>query len=181
MDDTPVLARDTWQNTVDIAGADFRICAPADPDCTGGGTTIDGDETDGVDDLDASSAGQEAAGLTIDKRVREVTPGPVDCATGNYIDGPPPSYGPGDTVCWQLRIDFAALLDSGDPLLTDFLPPGVTYVPRLRRGDPGQHRHIDVLGRRRGQRPCSPGTSAATWTPATSCSSGASRPWWSTA
>jgi len=127
--DQPVRARDTWENTVDIAGADFRICAPSDPDCTGTGAKIDGDETDGVDDIDTSSAGQEAGGLTIDKRVREAVPTPVDCATGAYVNGPTPSYGPGDTVCWQLRIDFASLLDSGDPELTDFLPEGVSYVP----------------------------------------------------
>jgi uncharacterized repeat protein (TIGR01451 family)/fimbrial isopeptide formation D2 family protein len=126
--DDPVLTRDTWQNTVAVAGADFRICAPADPDCTGAGAKIDGDEVDGGDDLDGSAAGQEAGGLTIDKTVREATPVPVDCATGNYVDGPAPEYGPGDTVCWQLRIEFAALLDSGEPVLTDFLPPGVSYV-----------------------------------------------------
>jgi uncharacterized repeat protein (TIGR01451 family)/fimbrial isopeptide formation D2 family protein len=127
-DDDPVLARDTWQNTVAVAGADFRICAPADPDCTGAGSKIDGDEVDGGDDVDGSAAGQEAGGLTIDKTVREAAPVPVDCATGNYVDGPAPEYGPGDTVCWQLRIEFAALLDSGEPVLTDFLPPGVSYV-----------------------------------------------------
>jgi uncharacterized repeat protein (TIGR01451 family)/fimbrial isopeptide formation D2 family protein len=125
----PVLARDSWTNKVDIAGADFRICAPSDPDCTGGGAKIDGDEPDGVDDIDTSSASQQAGGITIDKKVREATPTPVSCATGAYVDGPAPTYGPGDTVCWQLRIDFATLLETGDPELTDFLPAGVSYVP----------------------------------------------------
>ena len=41
-------ARDSWENTVDILGADFRVCAPADPDCEGAGMPIDGDETDGL-------------------------------------------------------------------------------------------------------------------------------------
>jgi uncharacterized repeat protein (TIGR01451 family)/fimbrial isopeptide formation D2 family protein len=127
--DQPVRARDAWENTVDIAGTDFRICVPSDPDCTGAGAKIDGDEPDGVDDIDTSSAGQEAGGITIDKKVREAEPTPVDCATGAYVDSPTPSYGPGDTVCWQLRVDFAALLDSGVPVLTDFLPEGVSYVP----------------------------------------------------
>ena len=126
----PVLANDSWENTVSIAGADFRICTPASPeDCTAGGTQIDGDELDGTDDPDTSAAGQQAGDIDIDKKVREATPTPVDCATGNYVDGPPPSYGPGDRVCWQLRIDFAALLDTGTPELTDFLPPGTSYVP----------------------------------------------------
>src|SRR5918992_2620525 len=128
-DANPVLAEDSWTNGVSIAGQDFRICAPADPDCTGAGTTIDGDEVDGQDDLDTSSAGQEAGGIAIDKKVREATPGVVDCATGTYVDGPPPNYGPGDTVCWQLRVDFASQLDTGEPTVTDFMPPGVTYVP----------------------------------------------------
>jgi large repetitive protein len=125
----PVLAEDSWQNGVSIAGRDFRTCAPADPDCEGSGTPIDGTEVDGEDDLDTSSAGQQAGGITIDKKVREATPGMVDCATGAYVDGPPPSYGPGDHVCWQLRVDFASLLDTGEPTLTDFLPPGTSYVP----------------------------------------------------
>ena len=128
-DANPVLAEDAWENSVDIAGTDFRICAPSDPDCTGAGTKIAGDEPDGVDDVDTSSAGQQAGGIVIDKKVREATPVPVDCATGTYVDDPAPNYGPGDTVCWQLRIDFAGLLDTGEPELTDFLPPGSTYVP----------------------------------------------------
>ena len=128
-DANPVLAEDSWENSVDIAGTDFRICAPSDPDCTGAGTKIAGDEPDGVDDVDTSSAGQHAGGIVIDKKVRESTPVPVDCDTGTYVDDPAPKYGPGDTVCWQLRIDFAALLDTGEPELSDFLPPGSTYVP----------------------------------------------------
>ena len=124
-DDGPVLTRDSWVNHVSVLGADFVICAPADPDCTGTGTPIDADEPDGIDDLDESSAGQEAGGVTIDKRVAQASP--VSCAAGIYVDGPPPLYGPGDRVCWKVRVDFAGQLDSGLPQVTDFLPVGTAY------------------------------------------------------
>ena len=131
-DDTPILARDSWTNGVEIEGLTSRICAPADPDCTGAGIKIDGDAPEQVVATDASAARQEAGGVTIDKRVRAATPTPVSCDPsdpGAYVNGPPPSYGPGDRICWQLRIDFPTTLDSGDPELTDFLPPGTAYVP----------------------------------------------------
>jgi large repetitive protein len=131
-DDSPILARDSWTNGVEIDGMTSRICAPADPDCTGTGIKIDGDSTDPVEATDSSAARQEAGGVTIDKRVRAATPTPVSCDPsdpGVYVNGPPPSYGPGDRICWQLRIDFPTTLDSGHPELTDFLPPGTSYVP----------------------------------------------------
>ncbi|HWI22285.1 MAG TPA: isopeptide-forming domain-containing fimbrial protein [Baekduia sp.] len=125
----PILARDSWENSVDITGLTSRICTPNDPVCSGGGTKIDGDAPEQIQAIDTSAARQAAGGVSIDKTVRESAPAPVNCATGNYIDGPPPNYGPGDRICWQLRIDFATSLDSGQPELADFLPPGTTYVP----------------------------------------------------
>lgn len=126
-DDDPVLTRDSWVNRVSVLGADYLRCVPADPDCTRGGREIDADETGGTDDVDASSAGQSAGGVKIDKRVAESQAGPVSCDKGTYVDGPAPRYGPGDRVCWTVRVDFANLLDSGSPRVTDFLPPGSVY------------------------------------------------------
>ncbi len=124
---TPVLARDSWENSVSIAGADFIRCAPADPDCTGTGTKIDADEIDGEDDIDESSAGQAASGPSIGKQVS--TPGavPLDCAAAGYVDTVASSYGPGDRVCWLLRVDFPSALDTGGATVHDFVPPGSTY------------------------------------------------------
>ncbi len=127
-DDKPVLTEDSWHNDVTVTGADYAICAPNDPDCTQGGTRIPSDEPDGTDDTDVSSASQQAGGVTIDKKVRETTPLPIDCATGAYVDGPAPQYGPGDTVCWKVRVNFASKLFSGTPRVADFLPPNQSYV-----------------------------------------------------
>jgi fimbrial isopeptide formation D2 family protein/uncharacterized repeat protein (TIGR01451 family) len=132
----PVLTGDSWTNKVEIAGADFARCAPADPTCTGAGTKIASEETEGTDDFDVSSASQQAGGVTIDKTVRENNGKlvPTNCedeAAGEYVQGlaaPFPLYGPGDKICWQLRVNFAANLYAGTPTVTDFLPPNEKYL-----------------------------------------------------
>jgi large repetitive protein len=131
----PILTRDSWTNTVDIAGEDFAICAPNDPLCTKGQSKIFTQEAEGVDDLDHSEAGQEAGGVTIDKSVRDNTTAlvPGDCS-GTYVgltgESPVkvPKYRPGDKVCWQLRVNFASDLYAGAPTVTDFLPPDEKYI-----------------------------------------------------
>jgi uncharacterized repeat protein (TIGR01451 family)/fimbrial isopeptide formation D2 family protein len=132
----PVLTGDRWTNRVDVAGDGFRICAPGDPLCAGVGTPIPGEFVDGTPILDESSAGQRAGGVTIDKTVLDAPANarPIDCATGAYVgtgtsDYTRPAYGPGDRICWQLRVDFATKLFTGNPTLRDFLPPGVVYDP----------------------------------------------------
>ncbi len=70
--------------------------------------------------------------MTIDKTVREDTGGtvPADCE-GTYVQGtaaPLPLYAPGDKICWQLRVNFAANLFAGTPAVTDFLPPNEKYL-----------------------------------------------------
>lgn len=126
-DAAPVLSHDSWKNTVDILGADFTRCAPADPTCTGAGTKIFHTEIDGVDDVDASSAGQAAGGPVLDKKVSLPVVGTLDCSTASYIDTTAVRYGPGDRVCWRLRLDFPASLDTTHVPLADFLPAGVLY------------------------------------------------------
>ena len=51
----------------------------------------------------------------------------MSCATGSYSDGPAGPYGPGDRICYRLRVDFPGALDTGTPTVTDFLPPGTEY------------------------------------------------------
>ena len=133
-DQRPVLARDSWTNTVDLLGKDYQRCvAPAD--CDPVGTKLDTTpglpaepDADGTDDVDASSASQSAGSPTIDKTIRAaggVTP--VSCGTGTYSDLVAGPYGPGDRICFKLRVDFPALLDTGNPTVTDFLPTGTTF------------------------------------------------------
>jgi uncharacterized repeat protein (TIGR01451 family)/fimbrial isopeptide formation D2 family protein len=132
----PILTGDSWTNKVEIAGADFARCAPADPTCTLGQPKIASEEAEGTDDFDASSASQQAGGVTIAKTVRENNgkPVPVNCedeAAGEYVQGlaaPFPLYGPGDKICWQLRVNFAANLYAGTPTVIDFLPPNEKYL-----------------------------------------------------
>ncbi len=133
-DDRPVLARDSWQNTVDLLGKDFQRCvAPAD--CDPVGAKIDTTpglpaepDADGTDDVDASAASQSAGSPSIDKTIRAAGGAtPVDCGTGTYSDVTAGPYGPGDRVCFRLRVDFPSLLDTGDPTVTDFLPTGTTF------------------------------------------------------
>jgi uncharacterized repeat protein (TIGR01451 family)/fimbrial isopeptide formation D2 family protein len=132
----PVLTGDSWTNRVDVTGDGFRICGPGDPLCDAGGTPIPGEFVDGTAIRDASSAGQRAGGVTIDKTVLDAPSSarPIDCTTGVYVgtgtsDDTRPVYGPGDRICWQLRVDFATTLFTGNPTLRDFLPPGVIYDP----------------------------------------------------
>jgi large repetitive protein len=127
----PILTGDHWANGVEILGADFARCAPADPTCTKGEPKIFHEEAEGTDDTDVSSAEQRAGGVEIDKTVREDTgPVPANCE-GTYVDGktaPLPRYAPGDKICWQLRVDFASNLYAGEPTVTDFLPPSEKYL-----------------------------------------------------
>jgi uncharacterized repeat protein (TIGR01451 family)/fimbrial isopeptide formation D2 family protein len=137
----PVLTGDSWTNNVDVTGVGFRICAPSDPLCTGAGTPIPGSFVDGTPIPDESSAGQRAGGVTIDKTVLDAPANarPIDCTTGAYVgvgtaDYTRPTYGPGDRICWQLRVDFSTKLFTGNPTLRDFLPPGVEYDPTQPAG-----------------------------------------------
>jgi fimbrial isopeptide formation D2 family protein/uncharacterized repeat protein (TIGR01451 family) len=129
----PVLTGDSWTNTVGIAGDDFARCAPGEPNCEGPTPAkIFHEETDGTPDTDVSAASQEAGGVTIKKTVRENEGMVPENCDGNYVEGkvaPLPLYGPGDKVCWTLRVNFASDLYAGTPVVTDFLPPDEQYVP----------------------------------------------------
>ena len=145
------------QNTVDLLGKDYQRCvAPAD--CDPVGTKIDTTpglpaepDADGTDDVDASSASQSAGSPTIDKTIRAAGGAtPVSCGTGTYSDLAAGPYGPGDRICFKLRVDFPALLDTGNPTVTDFLPTGTTFESYTVTAE--QHRH-DQAVHGRGRRP----------------------------
>jgi uncharacterized repeat protein (TIGR01451 family)/fimbrial isopeptide formation D2 family protein len=131
-DKAPVLTGDHWSNEVKLLGADYARCTPDRTEtCDTGGAPIFHDEVNGEDDKDESSAEQKAGTLKIDKSVRQ-NDGlePVNCE-GTYVDGltTMPRYRPGDEVCWQLKVEFDSNLFSGEPVVTDFLPPGQRFIP----------------------------------------------------
>lgn len=128
-DDTPVLARDAAGNDVALSGTDFVRCAPpgaADACVPNGPGEIDHDELSGTPDEDTSSAGQQALGASIDKRVDDA-PNTADCLTGSYVDSPPTAVSPGDSICFRVRMDFPSAPQTGSVTVTDFIPPGTTY------------------------------------------------------
>jgi uncharacterized repeat protein (TIGR01451 family)/fimbrial isopeptide formation D2 family protein len=131
-DKAPVLTGDHWKNEVELLGADYARCTPDKTEtCDTGGTPIFHEELNGEDDEDKSSAEQKAGTLSIDKSVRQNDGAkPVECE-GTYVDGltTMPRYRPGDEVCWQLKVEFDSNLFSGEPTVTDFLPPGQRFIP----------------------------------------------------
>jgi hypothetical protein len=124
VDATEVLANDSWTNAATVSGNDFVICTGGSgaTDCAGG-TKIDHDEADGQPDLDAASATQTADGPTLDKKVAVSG---IDCDAATYSSSDQ-HYGPGDRICWKLRMDFPAGTPTGNVQVTDFLPLGHTY------------------------------------------------------
>ena len=137
-DDTPILANDAATNSVALTGDDFIICAPGQPDlgapgCSGAGAAkIDADEADGTEDRHSADAGQAAPAPSIDKRVNDTANADLlgSClSSGTYVDSPPPTAAPGDHVCFRLRMDFPARVETGTVAVTDFVPPGTTYLP----------------------------------------------------
>lgn len=107
-DDTPVVARDSWVNTVALTG------------------TVDGRPV-----LDDSSAGQKAGPVSIVKEVATRPPAGV-CGDGSLLTWTAPLVRPvhhvGDRVCWRLTVDYPTDLDTFDSDIQDYLPPGHSYT-----------------------------------------------------
>ena len=123
-DQGPILAHDSATNSASLAGVALPRCtAPGAPDCSPAGPTIDHDAPLRRPVTDAASAGQSAPLPSIDKQIAQSG---IDCATATYTNTTP-SYLPGDRICWQLRVDFPAGVDTTSPTVNDFLPPTVTY------------------------------------------------------
>ncbi len=121
LDAAPVLNYDSWTNHVTVSGPNFVITDT-------NGDLIDHDGPDSGPTTDVSSATQTAGGPSIDKQVASPTGlNPVSCA-GVYLNTIASSYGPGDIVCWQLTVNFAAGVHAKDSVVTDFLPTGSQYV-----------------------------------------------------
>lgn len=123
---TPILARDSASNKVNLTGDAFSRCiAPGTPDCSATGPRIWGPAGDPEPVVDASAAGQSAPSVVLKK---EVADSGINCETAAYGKNLP-VYLPGDKVCWRLTIDFPARVDTKELNVTDFLPVGTTFIP----------------------------------------------------
>ncbi len=122
-DDTPVTAGDTVRNAAQV-GADARVICAGGVACPAGAPTGDEIDHDGAltthltDDAEATLAGASA---TADK---QVALSGTNCTTAAYSQGVP-AYAPGDRVCWLVRVDFPAGVQSATTQLTDQLPAGL--------------------------------------------------------
>jgi fimbrial isopeptide formation D2 family protein/uncharacterized repeat protein (TIGR01451 family) len=132
-DSTPVLSNDAVTNNIDTHGASFIRCEGGNPDCDSPapGTKISSDWHDGDQVTDVSGSGKAATGPVLEKTVAANYPAGGDCtnlaaaAYGKTV----PAYGPGDKVCWRLRVVFPANLDTHSLNVNDLLPSGIDYVP----------------------------------------------------
>ena len=141
----PTSSGDTYTNTVSLVGttdtrADVNAPSPTGP------LTVE----------DNSSATQSSTQPSIDKRIKPnvsgalgyrceqgtgtFTPGaPVNVAgAAEYVDpatAAPPltadqiSFRKGSIVCFLLRVEFPSQSQTRNPVVTDFLPAGTSYVP----------------------------------------------------
>jgi uncharacterized repeat protein (TIGR01451 family)/fimbrial isopeptide formation D2 family protein len=139
---TPTLVGDSLNNTTQITGTVNGTCydgspsAPTpDPTCTGTSpTVIYSGESTPTTATNGSGAGQTAAQPVITKRVSQaVAPGgTLNCSTATYLTsssvGYPPTYEAGDTICFQLEVDFPLGLYAHNSEVTDFMPPNTSYV-----------------------------------------------------
>lgn len=145
-DASPVLAADTAFNDVLVEGDDFIICAPGAPSpCPiGDPNKIDADEPDGTRDTDISHAEQTGAAPTIDKAVASV-PNQTPCPTGAgaYVQTGVTGR-PGQRICYRLRMDFPASIETGGVEVQDFVPPGTTYVAGSTVATPANDVVIDT-------------------------------------
>ncbi len=126
-DTTPLLSRDSVTNSVSVA-ANARVICDGGIACPSGAPT--GNEIANFGTLsaaasDISSDTITAAAPVLDKQVASTS---ADCTAATYNDGSPaPSYRPGDRICWLLRIDYPAGLDTSAATVSDFLPPSLTF------------------------------------------------------
>ena len=134
-DDTEVLANDDWQNTVHTDGTNHTRTANGQP--------IDHDAGyDGVTIIDDSQSGQAASGTTVEKFVSKdgvASTSPCPTSTSSYTksSAEAQNYGPGDVVCYRIRIQFSSSTDTKIDPITDFLPASEDYVTGSTIGLPG--------------------------------------------
>ncbi len=118
---TPTVAGDSFVNVVTGSATSVPTAGSPDP-------------APPVTVSDTSSATLSSSGPTLDKQISAAVapPGPLSCATATYLDPTAspdtrPQYEKGDRVCFKLRVNFPANVQTRNPAVADYLPPGVTY------------------------------------------------------
>ena len=131
---TPVLSGDSITNSAGVSGTDFVRCTGgAGPEDCIAGTPISHDSvtsngtTEETVGTDAATAGQAAPEPAIEKEVASALPVDGSCADATY-QTTVATYGPGDEICWLLRVAFPAGTDTSVSTLNDFLPDGITPI-----------------------------------------------------
>ncbi|MDQ2699924.1 MAG: hypothetical protein M3Y23_01200, partial [Actinomycetota bacterium] len=127
--DTPILAKDGINNKVELTADAFSRCtSTGEPDCSVTGPIIYNSLGQPEKVVDASSAGQAAPSVVLNKEVAQNDENATNCSAATYVSTIP-TYHPGDQVCWRLTIDFPANVDTKELRVTDFLPRNTVYVP----------------------------------------------------
>ena len=112
----PTASGDSFTNKVTLAGQTAKV--PANE--TG---------TDPVAITDASQAGLSTDAPTLDKQIGTYA-SPMTCSSADYTNtgtAGETTFKKGDRVCFKIRVDFSSANSTRDPVVTDFLPDGVTY------------------------------------------------------
>lgn len=80
---------------------------------------------------DSGSATISAGGPAIDKKVAENNVTPMSCGAAGltYVDDIGNAFGPGDRICFKLRMNFVPKLFTGTTTISDFFPPGIVLDP----------------------------------------------------
>lgn len=142
VDAAPILAHDRGRNDVSVVGETTIICAgtPAAPcpEDDPGKIITGADLIDTRTDIDDSAAFQDSDGPTIEKLVAP-TANVADCSAVDGYGDAAPLARPGDTVCWRLIVTFPDDINTGGVTVTDFIPPGSTYVAGSTEITSGQH------------------------------------------
>ncbi len=130
---TPVASNDSYTNIADVAA----------------NVTVITDNTGTTEVLplgDESAASQSAPGPTILKDVSVPSGvGTLTCGDGAGISFDPVSTGdhrPGDRVCYRLKVNFPAELDTINPIIDDYLPDGFV----VESWAAGANNNVDFTG-----------------------------------
>jgi large repetitive protein len=132
---TPTLTGDGYTDHASITGLAVAACQNGQPGgqvCPPGDSSIvyTGESTPETP-VNGSQATETAPEPTLTKSVA-IAPADgtaVNCANLIYTTTATPTYQKGDTVCFQITVDFPAGATNRNVDVTDFLPPNSTYVP----------------------------------------------------
>ena len=165
---TPTAAGDTLTDTSSITGTTHAVCTNGtvvDKTCATSTTPIYAGEATPHTATNGSSASETTGSPAIAKRVATNTTNP-NCATATYVTAPTvPNYTQGDTVCFQLELDYPAGVTTKNSLITDLFPRRHQLRRRVGAVRHGEHDHPGDAGYLQGR--------VITWRPADYTSGGA--------